>query len=561
MILNSHFVVLKPIHNSLIVQTVRSVVTNGQTIDILVGSVADMLLATDCVQTINDGTYNFKKALLIRIKVVVEALKFQFEDKTVVTINEEDGSMHVHTVTTVVGQREKEVKSKVWFNDAQEYQDNIVLKGSKLIVDNNSTALLQSKSEITLRVKEIEPEYLDLYAILTYEANKSKVDEANYLGRLQEVAEETKGFMGYEYVNNRKLDSNSRNYPLNRYGFAVEYGDSFEKFLIEPAQQYLVTEEEVKGAIEYLEDEFKSNNYKELVSATRLKLRENEALQEKYESGLDIEFTITGKELGKLLHILDIFHNIINNLGEMTRSCASYDFTNSGGINAANQFGDKKFLKTMNLLGDSDKFDTHQRVADVLGMARDDAKGIMQGPNHGGEVPEENRTMVKEIFGDTYKYIRMTAEYGQKIAKAGVQSVTLARPDGVTATWYPYSLNCNVSMEDGSSVSAIMPYGGNGTNKVLGLAVSCLHSSDAFVEHYIQSSLQAEGIHIKTTLDNFYGAPSIKSKMVRLTFEALDLLKGNMEKQLQAIEKQTGIYRGWKLPDRECDLVPSANII
>jgi len=116
-------------------------------------------------------------------------------------------------------------------------------------------------------------------------------------------------------------------------------------------------------------------------------------------------------------------------------------------------------------------------------------------------------------------------------------------------------------MEDGSTIKAQMPYGGNGEHKVLGLAVSCLHSSDAFVEHYVQSSLADQGIHIRTVLDNFLGRPSIKAKLVKLTFEALNLLRGNMEKQLRAIEIETGIYRGWVLPERECELVPSSNII
>ncbi len=558
-ILDNSFRALATLTNNQIVRVIKGTVTNGMTIDILVGNVANILLSTECNQHTNLGTYNFKKALLIRVKLVVDALDYKFEDKVTTNIDK-DGHMYVSTVSTIIDERDETEYTKVWFNDPKEFTDSITLKGSKLVVDNNSTKLLQAKSEITLRVKEINPIYLDLYTALIYEVNKGKVDEANYKSRLQAVADETKGFMGYAYTNYRKLDSNSRNYPLNRYGFAVEYGDSFEKFLIEPAQQYLVDQTEINGAIAYLESEFKTSNYKQLVYNAMEKLEANEVLLEQYNKGYITDFTITHKELGKLLHIVDIYHNIIDNLGNLTRSCASYDFTNSGGINAANQFGNAKFLKTMNLLGEDEKFDTHQRVADVLGIERDDAKSIMQGPNHGGQVPTEYTDMVEDIFGETYKYIRLTAEYGAKLAHKGVKQVTLTRPDGVTATWYPYTVDCSVSMEDGSSISAIMPYGGNGTNKQLGLAVSCLHSADAFTENYIQAKLAEEGIHIKTTLDNFYGRPSIKDKVVQYTFESLEILRGQMEQQLKAIELETGIYRGWNLPDRG-EIVVSANIM
>lgn len=559
-ILDKQFRLLQSLDNRIIASIIKDVVRNGMTKDMLVGSVADILLSKDCINEVNDTTYNFKKALLIRVKIVIEALKFTYEKATTVSIDK-DGTMYTHSVASIINKREKKEFKKIWFNDAVDYQDYITLKGSNKTINNKSSDLLQNKSEVTLRIKEIEPEYLDMYAILLYEANKLKVNEPDYLTRLLEVSQSTKDFMGYEYNNYRKLDSNSRNYPLNRYGFAVEYGDSFEKFLIEPAQQYKVDKDEINGAIKYLEDEFNTKDYKTLVLNAIHKLNQNARELEKYQAGKVATFTITHKELGKLLHIVDVFDNIINNLNGLSRSCVSYDFTNSGGINASNQFGDEKFLETMNLLGHEDKFDTHQKVADHLGMERDDAKGIMQGPNHGGQVPAEHKKMVTDIFGSTYKYINMTALYGKELAETGIKTVTITRPDGVRAVWYPYSINCQVPMEDGSAVHAVMPYGGNGTNKVMGLAVSLLHSSDAFTENYIQSKLKDEGIHIKTTLDNFYGRPSIKAKVVKYTFESLEILRGQMEKQLKAIEKETGIYRGWNLPDRTHKLVVSDKIM
>ena len=559
--LNKAFLALKVLDNKEIIRTVRETITNGQSVDQLVGRVGDILLRREDINEVNDMSYNFKKALLIRVKLVVDAFNFKFETSTRTMISEDGGGMYITKVKAITGQREPEEKFKIWFKEATKFQDYIVLKGSGKKMGNNSTKVLANKALITMRVKEIDEQCIDLYTTLLYEANKTKVNEPAYYKRLQEVADETKGFMGYEYTNYRKLDSNTRNYPLSRFGFAVEYGDSFEKFMIEPAQEYLVDQVEIDGAIEYLKDEFKTKNYKELVYNADMKVKYNLSLLEDYQKGQRVDFTIGHKELGKLLHIIDVYENIILNKGGMSRSCASYDFTNSGGINAANQFGDKKFMKTMNLLGGDEVFDTHQAVADYLGVKRDDAKGVMQGPNHGGRVPAENQAMVDGIFGETYKYIRLTAEYGIRVAKAGIHMVELVRPDGVKAVWYPYTIKSKVSMEDGTVVSAVTPFEGTGKNKASGLAVSCLHSGDAFTENYIQSKFLERGIHIKTTLDNFYGRPSIKNDVVKYTFEALEILTGHMEKQLKDIERQTGISRGWTLPKRGCELVVSDNII
>lgn len=91
--------------------------------------------------------------------------------------------------------------------------------------------------------------------------------------------------------------------------------------------------------------------------------------------------------------------------------------------------------------------------------------------------------------------------------------------------------------------------------------VSLLHSRDAFTEAYVQSEMSKRGHHIKTILDNFYMKPSMKKTFVELTYEALELTKGSVEANLKAIEQQTGILRGWNLPDRECDLIATSNII
>jgi len=260
-ILNKSFIALQILSNKTIITTVKNVVRNEMTIDILVGNVAHVLLTLPEIQRINNGSFNFKKCLLIRVKLVVDAMNFSFDSKTTTRMDKE-GNMYVTTSKTIVGQKDSVEYSKEWFVEATEFQDFITVKGSNKVMDNNSTEVLKLKASKWFRIKEISPEFIDLYATLLYEANKNKVseDRLTYFNRLQEVAEETKFSMGYEYQNFRKLDSNSRNYPLSRFGFAVEYGDSFEKFLIEPAKGYIVSEASVKGAIENLKTEFKTTD-------------------------------------------------------------------------------------------------------------------------------------------------------------------------------------------------------------------------------------------------------------------------------------------------------------
>jgi len=554
---------LNQLTDSKIAELLESTVTTGDTLSMLVGRVCEMLLNTKAIRSINNGTYNFKKALLIRINTVAKDLDFDTVTTNKVSMSS-DGELVCHPVTSIVGEQEPKAFNKSWYNEPTGYQDHAILKGSGRKFNNNSTSLLEEKASVELMVKDIQPMFVDLYAVLLYEDTKVNVDDVNYFDRLTEVAYWTKCKLGQTYTNYRKLDSNSRNYPLNRYGFAYEYGDSFEKWLIEPAKPWLVDTTEVGLAKQYLREEFGAKRYDHLVNSAMDKVIEALADLEEYQAGKIVDFGISHKELGKLLHIIDVDQNIIQNEGNYTTSCVSYDFTNSGGINAANQFGDAKFLEATNLLGSDTKFDTHQAVANHLGMERDDAKAVMQGPNHGGRVKPEHKDMVNSIFGESYNYIHMMSQYGMKLAESGITEVILTRPDGVNAVWYPYSIKCRVPMEDGSTVDSTMPFNpAIGTQKHRGLAVSILHSADAFTEHYIYSNLLEMGIEIKTTLDNFYGQPSIKALVVELTFEALAILEGYAERQLQTIERTTGISRdnNWTLPNRELPIVVNNNIM
>jgi len=567
-ILAKHIQTLSGLKDSVIEAKVKEIVTNDMTIEMLVGNVTNALLkSNNCIATVNVHDYNFKKALILRVNNVVKNINFNLTKQTHTSIDK-NGTMYTYTVNYITGERSKKDQPKVWFYEADSFIDYAEMKGSFVKFDNNSTELLSRRLEVPLRVKEIAPKFVKLYsAILYMDTKNADRTEAlsSYRKRLEAVADETISCMGYEYENYRKLDSNTRNYPLSRFGFAVEYGDAFEKFLIEPAQEYLVDKTEVKYAKQYLKAEFNVTSIKTLVKEAETKLKVNLKLLKLFNQGKKVDFTITHKEVGKLLHIVDVYYNIIKNEGNMTRSCVSYDYTNSGGINASNQFGDEQFCKAMNLLGGKEKFDTHQAIADYLGISRDDAKKVMQGPNHGGRVPANLTDMVTTVFGDNYKYIGKIAMYGKKLALAGVNSVVLERLDGIKAVWYPYVLGAEVSTEDGATVTAEMPFLYNvqaKDHKALGLAVSCLHSQDAFTENYVFTKLlDKHNIHMKTTLDNFYGRPSIKPLLIKYTFEALELAKGHIERQLQDIEKQTGISREWTLPTRTATLVPSENII
>jgi len=532
-ILSKHIHTLSGLKDSVIEEKVIEIVTNNMTIEMLVGNVTNALLKSNkCIAKVNIHEYGFKKALMLRVNKVVKAIDFTLTKQTHTGIDK-DGTMYTYSVNYITGERDKKEHTKVWFKEAEEFIDYAEMKGSFVKFDNHSTELLSRRLEVPLRVKEIHPKFVKLYTAILYTTTKkaSRAETtSSYRKRLEAVAEETISCMGYEYENYRKLDSNTRNYPLSRFGFAVEYGDSFEKFLIEPAQEYLVDKLEIGYAKQYLKAEFNTKSIKTLVSNAENKLKENLKLLKLFTQGKKVDFTITHKEVGKLLHIIDIYSNIIKNEGNYTRSCVSYDYTNSGGINAANQFGDEQFCKAMNLLGGKKKFDTHQAIADYLDMPRDDAKKVMQGPNHGGRVPANLTDMVTTVFGENYKYIGKIAMYGKKLALAGVNSVVLERIDGVKAIWYPYVLGAEVSTEDGSTVTAEMPFMYKvpaRDHKALGLAVSCLHSQDAFTENYVFTKLLDEhGIRMKTTLDNFYGRPSIKPLLIKYTFEALELAKG-----------------------------------
>jgi hypothetical protein len=343
-VLNKHLKSLELLTNREIAEIAIEVVENGMTRDMLIGGVSARVLQDEDINDMNDCSYNFKKAVMIRVAKVVDKLNFKYETTKSMMIDKE-GTMYPVTHKTIVEEREPREDTKIWFNDPTRYQDYITLKGSNKRIDNNSTDVLELKTKIKLKVKEIDERYIDLYAVLLFEANKSKVNEdpEYYLERLQNVAEETKLFMGQEYTNYRKLDSNSRNYPLNRYGFAYEYGDAFGKNLIGLVQEYKVDVNEIDGAIEYLADEFDTDNVDELYTNSIDILNHNLSELKKYNKGLISNFNISEKELGEHLHIVEVYENIICNNRGMTSTVVGYDFTNSGGINAANQFGDKKF--------------------------------------------------------------------------------------------------------------------------------------------------------------------------------------------------------------------------
>ena len=215
-------------------------------------------------QDINDGSFVFAKCMAMFVDNVVRDM-FSIDTTTKTSFNSK-GEMVVITHETISSTTPEPTFNKVLFKEFDEPQTTVTLKGSNIVVDNNSEEYLNLLASETFRVKELEPDMVRLYALMKYDENKNNVSESKseYLIRMMKLAEETILYLGHEYKNTRKLDSSCRDYSINRFGFATEYGDAFEKNLIEPAQEYLVTSGGIQMAKDYLCDEFGVKSWRKL---------------------------------------------------------------------------------------------------------------------------------------------------------------------------------------------------------------------------------------------------------------------------------------------------------
>ena len=539
-------------------------VRKGMTLDILVGKVVSILLYDESINQLNDESFAFNKYMFMKVFDVLKD-RYSIKEETVKYFNKK-GELVIRTSKTIDEGSEQETFNKTWFREVNEPQTHIELKGSRKIKDNNSKDYLEMLASENFRVKVVNERFVDLYANLLYVKNKNNITESKilYRKRLMEVCEETKLYMGYEYANTRKLDASGRDYSLNRFGYANEYGDAFEKFMIEPDYEYIVNKDDIAEAKAFLLGEFKVKSWRKLFEKANKAIEKNLRILSMYENGRDVEFTIDTKTFGKYMWICDIVNNIIYAEGQPSSSVIGTDLTNSGGIMTAYQFGDEKYMRVTNLLG-GEVVDNHSLVADYFGISRDEAKSKFVGPNHGSLVRGELVGARDTIFGERYSYIRKIAEYGIELAFKDVPSVTITAPDGIKAIWNPYAKAVRVNMEDdqNSTIHGITPFtkGLDADPKVSGLYARLVHSCDSYVLRMIKREMINAGVGIKTTLDCYYTRPSLRPVVIGLLWRGLSELDGYFEAQLNQIEMVTGISRGWNLPTRELDVIPSENIV
>jgi len=524
-----------------IVELAEEIAYNDMTMNMLTNNISTVLLRRKDVNAINDSTLWFRRNLLDYIVENTSNL-FETENREVKWFDK-NGNFCSAEYPHITGKEDRKDFDKNLFRECTLPETNITLKGSGKMLNNNSIKILETYANTKNMVRDCTTDYIYLYSALEYEKNKFAVSEPmmEYRKRMVNLAEETILYCGYEFADTRKLDSSTRDYSLNRFGHAFQYGDSFQKYLIQPVLTYIVEQEDVDNAITFLKDEYNITNYKEYKSTYTEVLINEVAKLQAWNKGLKVEFSIDGKELGKIVYILDVIESIIENKGYESRTLIQLDFTNSGGIMFANQFGDKKFMTTANLIGNI-KQDAHQMVADVLGIDRDPAKKVMQGPNHGARLTDETKEIAMQVFGETYKGINALAEYGKKLLYSGINIVELVAPDGVKGYFYGYTNKAEMNI-NGTKVNLIAPFTEHniGERKGYGFGVKPMHMSDAYVVRYIRKALIKAGIPHTTTLDAFYIPPRYENLVANLAYEALDNLQGWFDGELTRMEALTGI--------------------
>jgi len=538
----THNLIKRNVSVETIIEMSDSIVENDMTLNQLINKVSVALLHTEQVNKINDMTLGFRQNLLNKIKETIYD-RYSTEDRKVKYFDEE-GQLVVKYFPHIVGEKDPERKTTFLTKDPKRNQPYLTLKGSEKIIDNNSKEILELYSSTENRVRTVDISLLKLYSALEYEKRKNvvKQDKDKFKKYLIDLANETHSYCGYVFNDHRKLDRSSRDYSLARFGHALQYGDAFQKWMIQPSIGYSVTELAKNEAIAYLQNEFKTKDWEELYKESIELIEVNLALLPDWGKGNKTNFSITTKQLGKACQVISLVNNLIEApIGSNTNELVCLDFTNSGGIMFANQFGDEKFLTISNLIGDKKK-DAHQAVADFLRVSRDDAKKVMVGSNHGARLTETTLPIANEVFGETYKGINALAEYGKELLFNGVTHLKLKAPDGVVGVFHGYTLNGELSI-DGIKVNAVLPFSPLkiGKNKGYSFGVINQHMSDAFVVRYIRKRLITRGIPHLTILDAFYVPAGTTSIIKELAYDALEELEGWFDGELTRIEKETGI--------------------
>jgi len=449
---------------------------NGMTVDTLVGIVSRIMSKYTTIA--NDGSFEFKQALM---SYVVNEVVGCIDIKSVRGQRiSSDGKVIFFTSHVIDSDTPEPADKQSKVKVATDYQDYVSLKGCDRRINNCSTEQLGIDSETMYIVKNINPELIYLYGAMKYSETVETSTEhwLVHFNRMKLVCEQTSKHRGLVYLNLRKYDRSGRDNPLQRFGYAYEYGDSFEKHLIQVNQKYTVTAKGVKEARAFLVDEYgiNSRKMKATVDSYKVLVEQNLKLyQNGFNKKYNAPFTIGSKELGKYLYIIEVYDSIVCNVGGKTRTRLSFDLRNSGWIHSANQFGGSQAMESSNLSGNT-IFDTHQELADDINksqnklLTRIKSKDVSVGPNHGGTIKSSasrnglNADMLEDsfdnIFGENYRTLRVIAEYGKLCHSKGHNLLKYTSPDGVVGMVNSYQTNCPVTCytEDGDyTIHAIMP--------------------------------------------------------------------------------------------------------
>jgi len=259
------------------------------------------------------------------------------------------------------------------------------------------------------------------------------------------------------------------------------------------------------------------------------------------------------------------------------------DVTNSGLFVAGIVFRSKEMLTADNGYGLPEKADSHQVVADAVGISREEAKGIQVQFLHGASLrsmasslteatgkeysEEDMSTFMENAYGKAVYNINTTAQYGREVMSNTRSECSWAMPDGFRATHRAYTVSVPLELElkhrkvkvfaempllldgrgqpvyDANSHGAKQPTGSSrGTHtKMMGLYADIIHSIDSWVMREVVRS----GIQLLCKHDAFFVHPNdvqeLKDTLKSIYSDLYDF--DLMKNILNQIEHQTGVQQ------------------
>lgn len=297
------------------------------------------------------------------------------------------------------------------------------------------------------------------------------------------------------------------------------------------------------------------------------------------EQGLEVTSNLHYKEgLLKDLRTKQITKAVNTGITGMTVEC---DITNSGLLIAGILFRSKEMLKANNGYGLPEKVDSHKAVADVVGISREDAKGIQVQFLHGASLKsmannlteatdktyteEDMASFMGNVYGNAIYNINNIAQYGIEVMSNIRSQCSWTMPDGFRAVHRAYTTSVPLELQlkhrkvrlfsemplllDGTG-SPVYDQNSHGAKpatgssegtctKIMGLYANIIHSIDSWVMREVIRS----GIQLLCKHDAFFVHPN-DVELLRDTLKSIysDLYDFDLMKNiLRQIEGQTGV--------------------